>query len=96
MKLYEPTLGPYDLMNTDLNTWNVKMIVDNTATRPFAMKTDFAGKTNHEHAQKIYELSRLKYGRPRELAATEILERSQLGAKKEVDSLPDPFAELLK
>jgi len=96
VKLYEPTFGPFDLMNSPKQTWYTKMIIDDNSTRPFAMHGYWAGKTDPELAKKIYELSRLKYGRPRDLVAAEILERSQLGQKKDVDALPDPFAELLK
>ena len=44
-------------------------------------------KGNPQLAAAIKELSRLKYGRPRELVDAEIMERAQLGmAAKKADS----------
>jgi ribosomal protein S10 len=34
-KVYEPVFSGYDLMNTDMYTWNVKMIINNAQEKPF-------------------------------------------------------------
>lgn len=102
VKMYEPTFGPYDLMNSELATWYAKIIVDNSSVRPFAMKLPRAPQGDMERAKKVAELSRLKYARPKAIVEAEIMERAALGGKggaeeeAEAELMPDPFAELLK
>ncbi|MFH1089881.1 MAG: type IV secretion system DNA-binding domain-containing protein [Candidatus Uhrbacteria bacterium] len=79
-KLYTPNFSGYDLINSEMYTWYTKMIVDNTAVRPFTMKTVMPPKGNPELRKAIYELSRLKYGRDKVLVEAEIMERANLGA----------------
>ncbi|MFH0928124.1 MAG: hypothetical protein V1821_01485, partial [bacterium] len=95
VKMYEPTFGPYDLMNSPMFTWYVKLIVDNSSTRPFAMSGYKSEVSNSEWAAKITELSRVKFGRPKDVVVAEIMERSKV-TKPPEENIPDPFAELLK
>ncbi len=81
-KVYSPEFGGYDLINSDMFTWYVKMIVDNSQIKPFTMNLKVAGKGSRELANAITELSRLKYGRDRTIVAAEILERTQLISQK--------------
>jgi hypothetical protein len=56
----------------------VRLLIDNTASRPFNMKIIFAPRATakeKELSAMIKELSRYKYGRKRELIEAEILER---------------------
>ena len=57
----------------------MKLLVDNTASRAFNMYTIPPTEGDPEMAAAIRELSRLKYGRPRNEVEVDIMERSQLG-----------------
>ncbi len=77
---YAPVFGEYDLVNTPGGTALVRLLIDNTASRPFNMKINYsprAGVKEKELAKMIQELSRYKYGRKRELIEAEILERQR-------------------
>ncbi|HLD18148.1 MAG TPA: type IV secretory system conjugative DNA transfer family protein, partial [Patescibacteria group bacterium] len=87
-KIYSPTFSGYDLINSDMYTWYVKMIIDNSQAKPFTMKTVPGPKYNHELADAIFQLSRLKYGRDRAMVEEEILERSQLGGSSPAQGAP--------
>ncbi|OGH95191.1 MAG: hypothetical protein A2538_03400 [Candidatus Magasanikbacteria bacterium RIFOXYD2_FULL_41_14] len=86
-KEFAPVFGAYDLINVEQYTGYIKLLIDNTAAKPFNMMTYPPEKGNPQLAAAIKELSRLKYGRPRELVDAEIIERAQLGvASKKADS----------
>lgn len=78
-KEFAPVFGSYDLLNVEQYTAYVKLLIDNTAAKPFNMMTYPPMPGNKELAAAIKELSRLKYGRPREIVEAEIMERAQLG-----------------
>jgi len=79
-KEYAPVFGAYDLINVEQYTLYLKLLIDNTAAKPFNMNVYPPQKGNKELAAAIKELSRLKYGRPREIVEAEIIERMQLDA----------------
>jgi len=81
-KEYAPVFSAYDLINVEKYTAYVKLLIDNTAAKPFNMHTYPPVSGNKELAEAIKELSRLKYGRPREIVDAEIMERAQLGIAK--------------
>jgi len=61
----------------------MKTIVDNEPVPPFSvdMTKDFSkvqASKNEKIAQAVIQLSRLKYGRPRELVEAEVVQRSHL------------------
>jgi hypothetical protein len=78
-KEFDP-LKPDDLTNIDKYNFYIKMLIDGAPTRPFNGQSiwpeDFEG--NPKLGTAIKELSRLKYGKPREIIETEILERSKV------------------
>jgi hypothetical protein len=79
-KEYAPVFGQFDLVNVEGLTALVRLLIDNTASRPFNMKIIFAPRATakeKELSAMIKELSRYKYGRKRELIEAEILERQQ-------------------
>ncbi|PIT87435.1 MAG: hypothetical protein COU31_02970 [Candidatus Magasanikbacteria bacterium CG10_big_fil_rev_8_21_14_0_10_40_10] len=78
-KEYAPVFSSYDLINVEQYTAYVKLLIDNTAAKPFNMNTYPPLAGNKEMAEAIKELSRLKYGRPREIVNAEIMDRAQLG-----------------
>ena len=81
-KEYAPTFGSYDLLNVEQFTCYTKLLIDNTASKPFNMKTYPPTEGNVELGNAIKELSRLKYGRDRAIVEAEILERTQLGSSE--------------
>ncbi|MBU0546075.1 type IV secretion system DNA-binding domain-containing protein [Patescibacteria group bacterium] len=78
-KEFAPVFNAYDLVNVEQYTAYIKLLIDNTAAKPFNMMTPPPTPGNKELAAAIKELSRLKYGRPREIVEAEIMERAQLG-----------------
>jgi hypothetical protein len=79
-KEFAPVFGQYDLVNVEGLNYLTRLLIDNTASRPFSMKVQFAprpGPKEKELAKMIVELSRYKYGRKRELIEAEIQERSR-------------------
>jgi hypothetical protein len=76
VKEFAPVFNEYDLVNVEAYTCNAKILIDNTASRPFNMKPILADPNqDKELPELIRELSRYKYGRKRELVEAEIQER---------------------
>lgn len=75
-KEFSPVFNQYDLINIEKYTAYVKLLVDNTATRPFSMHTHpLEEPTRPGVEEKIKSLSRLKYGRDRNVVESEIHQR---------------------
>lgn len=89
-KIFTPTFTGTDLINSDMFTWYVKMIVDNTQVNPFTMKGRPPRESNPELAKKIRQLSRMKYGRPRASVSAEIMKRTQIGVSQPPPPAPPP------
>jgi len=79
-KEFAPTFDAYDLINVEKYTAYIKLLIDNMSSRPFTMKTPWPllGHYDQEMAEKIRELSRLKYGQDRSLVEAEIIQRSRM------------------
>lgn len=76
-KEFKPVFSAYDLINVDAYTCNAKILIDNTASRPFTIKPEMqVPPEDSELSGMIRELSRYKYGRKRQLVEAEIRERS--------------------
>ncbi len=88
-----PKVSEYDVMNTEKFNVYLRLLIDNTASDAFNMhifnyKEHFPA--NFAIVPAIKELSRLKYGRDRNMVVREIVERSrigQLGAKSPLSGL---------
>ncbi len=78
-KQLAPVFNEYDVINTEKYTASVRLLIHNTAARPFSMRAAPPIQGDPNIADAIRQLSRLKYGRDRALVEAEILERSQLG-----------------
>lgn len=80
---FQPTFNETDLINIDKYNAYVKTIVHNEPVKPFSvdltkdMRKVVADK-NPQIAKAIVQLSRLKYGRSRELVEAEITQRARL------------------
>lgn len=79
-KEMKPVFNQYDLLNIEKFTAYVKLLIDNTASRPFSMATPWPlpGVSRPEMAARIKALSRMKYGKSRELIEAEIMRRMKL------------------
>jgi hypothetical protein len=69
-----------DMTNIDKFNCYAKMLIDGAPTRPFNLQTIWPDNPegNVKLGSAIKELSRLKYGRPKDEVAEEILERSKV------------------
>ena len=63
-KEYAPVFSAYDLLNVEQYTAYTKLLIDNTAAKPFNMLTYPPMSGNKELAAAIKELSRLKRPKP--------------------------------
>ena len=81
VKEFDP-LKQDDFVNIDKYNFYIKELIDGAPTRPFNGQSiwpaDYEG--NVELGKAIKELSRLKYGRPKEIVEAEILDRSKVDA----------------
>jgi len=79
-KEFAPVFNQYDLINVEKFTAYVKLLIDNTASRPFSMQSvwPLPGIERLEMTNKIKSLSRLKYGQDRNIIEAEIMKRAQI------------------
>ncbi len=78
-KEFAPVFGAYDLLNCPKYSFYIKLLIDNQACKPFLMKAYPPVRGNIELANAIKELSRLKYGRDKNIVEAELMERTKLG-----------------
>ncbi|PIS41876.1 MAG: hypothetical protein COT25_00725, partial [Candidatus Kerfeldbacteria bacterium CG08_land_8_20_14_0_20_42_7] len=79
-KEFEPVFSAYDLVNMEKYTAGIKLLVRNTASRPFTMQTLPPEQENPEYTAALKEMSRLTYGKDRHIVEREIMGRTQLAA----------------
>src|SRR3989338_9635117 len=79
-KEFAPVFNQYDLINIEKFTAYVKLLINNTASRPFSMSTiwPLPGVKREGVAAKIKSMSRLKYGQDRQIIEAEIMRRAGL------------------
>jgi hypothetical protein len=77
-KEFNPVFNQYDLLNVDKFSAYVRLLIDNTPSRPFSMKMPWPlqGEVHDGISQKIRTLSRLKFGKDRNLIEAEIRKRT--------------------
>lgn len=76
VKEFEQIADQGDLTNIDAFNCYVKLLVDNSPTKPFSMQTiKDTTPINEKMGRAIHELSRLKYGRDVNIVESEIGER---------------------
>lgn len=76
-KQYKPVFGEKDLLNIDNYNCYVKLLINGATSTPFSMKTYPPNKGDKETAEIIREISRTKYGRPREEVEQDIINRHE-------------------
>jgi hypothetical protein len=78
-KEFQPVFNFHDLNNLERYNAYIKLLVDNTPTRPFSVKINKDESiASAEVGEAIRQLSRLKYGRDRGLVDAEIYERTKI------------------
>jgi len=78
VKEFTPVFNQYDLINIEKYTAYVKLLIDNTASRPFSMSTiwpPISGVKDQGMVEKIKSFSRLKFGQDRNMIEAEIMRR---------------------
>jgi hypothetical protein len=77
VKEFSPVFNEYDLINIDKGTAYLKLLVDNSSTRPFSIKTiwPLLGVPRETMSEKIRALSRLKFGQDRAIVEANIARR---------------------
>lgn len=80
VKEFSPVFNSYDMINIDKGTAYVKLLVDNSSTKAFSMKTiwPLLGTKREGISNKIRTLSRLKYGQDRSIVEAEIINRTEI------------------
>ena len=76
-KQFSPTVSAEDIVKLQNLNCYIKMLVDGVPAKPFNSHTPFPSRGSTELAEKVKELSYLKYGRPREEVDGEIMARYQ-------------------
>lgn len=77
-KEFKPVFSEYDLVNIEKYNACVKMLIDNQPVKAFNIATFNLEKGDENIAQKIKELSRLKYGRSRDEVEKNFLQHYKL------------------
>lgn len=75
-KEFEPVFNQNDLMNVPARNAYIKMMVNGSASVPFNMATYAPPSQDAELAEALKEISRLTYGRDREIVEREIKARA--------------------
>jgi len=85
VKEFAPAFNQYDLINVDKGMACIKLLVDNSASRPFSLATTWPilGVKRPGMADKIRALSRLKYGQNARLVEAEISRRAHISLIKD-------------
>ncbi len=95
-----PVFNQYDLNNVEKYNSFIKLLIDNQSATPFNIQTISPDETaslinlppkDMVLAEKIRQLSRLKYGRDRKVVEAEIKERSKVGGKLDLSDLLEDY-----
>jgi type IV secretory pathway TraG/TraD family ATPase VirD4 len=79
-KQFEPIFKANDLVNVDNHNLFAKLLINNELTKPFSLKTYPPTKGDQNVANALKELSRLKYGRNKDIVNREIMERTRINS----------------
>jgi hypothetical protein len=89
-KEFAPTFSAFDLVNVAKFTSYTKLLIENTASKPFNMGVYPPMKGNKKLGDAIKQLSRLKYGRDKTLVEMEIVERTAIGVPTPIKAVLPP------
>ncbi len=83
-KQFAPEFSSSDIMNLDNLNAYAKLLVNNQTRKPFNIFVGFPKKGSFQVAEKVKELSRLKYGKSRQEIEKEIEKRYRVEGIKDV------------
>jgi len=78
VKQFAPVFDQNDLINIDNRNAYVKLLINGTTSQPFNLLVNPPQKGDEELAKNIKQLSRLKFGRDKNIVEAEILERGKV------------------
>ena len=79
-KQFQPVFSANDLVNVDNFHGFARVLVNNVLSKPFNIAFYPPTKGNQELANAFKQLSRLKFGRDKEIVTREIMERSKINS----------------
>jgi type IV secretory pathway TraG/TraD family ATPase VirD4 len=82
-KQFEPVFTSKDLVNVDNYNYFGRLLLNGVSTTPFNLSAPFPTEGNKDMIEPIKELSRLKYGRDRDVVEQEVKARSNITLQKE-------------
>ncbi len=82
-KQFEPIFTSQDLINVDNYNYFGRLLLNGVSTAPFNISAPFPTEGNPEIVEPIKELSRLKYGRDRDIVEQEVVARSAVAKTPE-------------
>lgn len=79
-KEFAPVFNQHDLINVEKYTAYTKLLIDNAGSRPFSINPLYPlpGVERPDVAEKIKNVSRLKYGKDRNMVEAEIKKRTEM------------------
>lgn len=83
VKYFEPTFGEPDLINADNRHAYVKLLVNGATTTPFNIETETSPQGNIDLAEKLRNMSREKYAKPKQAVESVIINKYNNQYKKE-------------
>ena len=81
-KQFAPVFSEYDLINIPAFNAYIKLLIDNHNPPAFNMRTWTRPEPEQNYVKEIKELSRLKYGKDRNVIENEIRERMKISDNK--------------
>lgn len=89
-RMFAPVFNQYDVLNIEKYNAYVKLLVDNQPVRAFNMRPLPPEQGNSQLAQRIKDISRLRFGRDRAAVENDIMARTKLGEApaSPLDDLP--------
>jgi hypothetical protein len=78
-KYVEPVFSSYDLVNVENLNCFVRLLIDGVASKAFSMRIPFEKTPKNEKiGEAIRQLSRLKFGRDKQIVEKEVYERTKI------------------
>lgn len=90
-KQFAPVFTAQDLINVDNYNYFARLLINGMSTSPFNIKAPLPTEGNKEIVDPIKELSRLKYGRDRDVVEREVAVRSAGAAVTEPESASEHY-----
>ncbi len=89
-KQFEPVFTAQDLINVDNYNYFARLLLNNVSTAPFNIAAPLPTKGNKDIVAPVKELSRLKYGRDRDVVEQEVLARTKNIPQQKTDQEESP------